>query len=276
MPSAEALQAHYQDPSYFAGEAEQGYRCYEDMRQALWPHFRRRLAIIDRLVPDRGRLLDFGCAAGYFLELAQADGRGDAGGRGWQVSGVELAQDMARATSARLGAPVARTLAALPGQVYDVVTLWDTVEHLPQPVETLHALCGRLRGGGLLMLSTPNAGHWQAVREPECWASYRPPSHLLFFTARTLEDTLQRAGFERIIVSKMSPLPPLPGWLRRLTAPLERALATGQARPWRLALLTWRAVRLCGWSWQKLAHRDDDIYAVLEATAFRPAQDEGL
>lgn len=262
IPSDELLRAHYQDPQYFDGHAKQGYRDYTEMRKALAPHFGRRLRTIDNHLSSRGRLLDFGCAAGYFLEMAR-DG-------GWQIAGVELSQEMARSASQVLGISIASSLDALPAQGFDAITLWEVVEHLPQPVAELRRLRERLRPGGLMMLSTPNTGHWQAVREPEAWPGYRPPSHLVFFTRCTLEDALRRSGFERIAVHTTSPLPPLPRWLRRLSASLQQGLASGQARSWQAALYTWRAVRVFGWAWQKIAYPDDDIFATLEATAFRP------
>src|SRR5450759_2784329 len=84
-PSAEIINAHYQNPAYYAGQEDQGYRNYADMEKALRPHFQRRLPSINHHRPARGRLLDFGCAAGYFLKIAQADS--------WQIAGVELSTE---------------------------------------------------------------------------------------------------------------------------------------------------------------------------------------
>jgi SAM-dependent methyltransferase len=262
MPSEEALKAHYLSPEYFQGSGAQGYRDYASMRKALIPHFRRRLHLIGGMAAQRGRLLDVGCAAGYFLEVAQAEG--------WTVQGVEPALEMGQETAARLHVPVALSLDALAARSLDVVTLWEVIEHIPCPVEELRLLRHRLRPGGLLMLSTPNAGHWQALREPDSWNGFRPPSHLVFFTKETLEDALRLAGFERISIRGVAPLPPFPGWLRRLSAPLQQGLADGHARFWPLALLSWRVIRLVGWGWQKLVRSGDDIFATLEASAFCP------
>lgn len=261
MPSPEALAAHYQDPAYFEGDFSQGYVNYEDVHKALAPHFRRRLRQLDERFPERGRLLDFGCADGYFLELAQVNG--------WRIAGVELSEDMARLASARLGVGVAGSLDDLAGETFEVITMWEVVEHLPDPVATLGQLFGHLKPGGVLMLSTPNSAHWQAVRKPDAWISYRPPSHLFYFTAPTLEAVLAAAGFAQIEVRRFAPSPPLPAWLNRLSAPLAHAVTTGQARPWVVALAAWRAVRVVGLVTQPVLHPADDVYTALEAVGVR-------
>jgi 2-polyprenyl-3-methyl-5-hydroxy-6-metoxy-1,4-benzoquinol methylase len=261
MPTAEEITAHYQKPEYFAGECEQGYLDYADMQKALLPHFRRRLQTIEARFPQRGKILDFGCAAGFFLEEAQQ--------HGWNISGVELSQEMARSAEQLLRIPIYTSLETAPAGNFDAITLWEVIEHLPDPIGVLRQLIERLRPGGVLMLSTPNNGHWQAIRAKEQWISYRPPSHLQYFARSTLTEVLRRAGLTQIIVNGIAPLPPLPAWLSRASRPLEQALAKGQARPWQLALFTWRGIRVLGWGWQKVAHRSDDIFATLEALAVR-------
>jgi SAM-dependent methyltransferase len=262
MPSAEEVLAYYQDPAYFAGDEEGGYRDYAAMHKALAPHFRRRLRILAQWLPNKGRLLDFGCADGYFLELARAEG--------WEVGGVEASKKMADEVARRLDVPVATSLDGLPYRPWDAITLWEVVEHLPEPIAELQRLREHLHPGGVLMLSTPNAGHWQAVRAPELWKSYRPPAHLVLFTADSLRYAMEKAGFACIRIWKTAPLPPLPQWLQEAGAPLERRLADGSARPWLIARMLWRAIRLLGWTWQKMAHPQDDIFATLEAIACRP------
>lgn len=262
LPTAEQVVALYQDTAYFVGNTDFGYQDYAAIHKAQAPHFHRRLRILSKRFPQHGRLLDVGCADGYFLELAQADG--------WEVAGLEISEPMAREASGRLGIPVVTSVDELPPGKYDVITLWEVVEHFTDPIAELRQLAEHIRPGGTLMLSTPNAGHWQALREPETWNAYRPPAHLVLFTAESLKMALEKAGFSPILVWKVSPLPPLPGWVQQATAPVARALANGSARPWLLALLLWRAVRLLGWAWQKMAYPQDDIFATLEALAWRP------
>lgn len=264
IPTDAELAAHYQQHSYFEGDTDQGYSNYTEMEKALLPHFSRRLRYLTERLGGPGRLLDFGCASGCFLALAQQ--------AGWQVTGVELSQEMARIAAERVsagGGRVLTTLDALGDAEFDVVTLWEVIEHLPRPVEALTALAARLRLDGLLMLSTPNTAHWQAQRTPAAWGGYRPPSHLLFFTPATLKRTLEAGSLVRVEMRPSAPRPPLPGRVERFTAPLQARLADGSARPWTFWLYLWRAIRMAGWGWQRLARPEDDVYATLEAVAVR-------
>lgn len=258
MPSLENLYAHYQNSAYFEGEENQGYHNYADMHKALGPHFTRRLGLLKRYV--KGHLLDYGCADGYFLKLARE--------AGWQIAGVELAKTMAERASHELEIPIHSEVEWLGDTKFDAITLWEVLEHLPAPLSVLQILRGHLRAGGAIMLSTPNAGHWQALAEPTTCSIYRPPSHLILYTADALNRLLQMAGFERITIRRTMPLPPLPRWVHRVTASIETRLSTGQANPWLVYLVIWRIVRLLGWGWQKLTRPSVDIFATLEVIAF--------
>jgi len=70
----------------------------------------------------------------------------------------------------------------------------------------------------------------------------------------------------------VQPVPRLPAWLDRLSAPLQHALATGQARWWPLARLSWAAIRMAGWIWQRLTRPREDVFMTLEAVAFRASR----
>ena len=262
MPTAEQLRAHYQQAAYFCGDAAQGYSDYHATERALTGFFSRRLRRLAQPPPPGRRLLDFGCASGYFLALAR--------GQGWSIAGVELSAAMAASAATRLDTPIFTTLAEVGDTRFDAVTLWEVVEHLPDPLTTLRGLREHLVPGGVLALSTPNTGHWEARRRPSQWEGYRPPSHVTFLTAATLVELLARAGFVAIQVTRVAPRPPLPAWLERATTPLQSALATGTARPWLPALLTWRAIRVAALGWARLARRTDAPYATLEALAVNP------
>jgi SAM-dependent methyltransferase len=83
-----------------------------------------------------------------------------------------------------------------PDQAFDVVTLWEVIEHLSDPMITLQEIRRILRPGGQLVLSTPDAGSLAARVSGRRWLGWRKvPEHLYFFDRSNLDRLLTRAGF---------------------------------------------------------------------------------
>ena len=83
---------------------------------------------------------------------------------------------------------------ALPAASFDVITLYDSVEHLTDPVATLAAVRRLLVLGGIVHLVTPNVGGLQARVLGRLWYHYKPGEHLFYFAPRTLRAALEAAG----------------------------------------------------------------------------------
>lgn len=110
--------------------------------------FRRNLDRIEELEPDKGKILDVGCGEGYFLYVARESG--------WDVYGIDLDHCRVKA-AAQYGLQVEwNTLekAELRCEQFDVVTLFNVIEHLNKPVESLEKIGHALRPNGLLLLET--------------------------------------------------------------------------------------------------------------------------
>lgn len=193
LPAAEALSEIY-GPGYFSAEAGesdgQGYADYlgEEANHRL--NARARLELLER-GRRPGRLLDVGCAAGFFLDEARK--------RGWTVTGVELAPDMAGHARERLGLDVRVGLfadAELEPGSFDAVTMWDYVEHLVDPAGDLRRAAALLVPGGLLALSTGDVASVSARLAGRRWHLLTPRHHNFFFTRASLERAVRDAGFE--------------------------------------------------------------------------------
>jgi SAM-dependent methyltransferase len=78
---------------------------------------------------------------------------------------------------------------------YDVITLFDVLEHLVDPVSVLRKLRLGLAPGGLLAITVPDFGGWWARISGPRWPFVTPWEHVLYFTRRSLRATLQQAGF---------------------------------------------------------------------------------
>jgi SAM-dependent methyltransferase len=150
--------------------------------------FRRRMRSIEQRLPRRGRILDVGCALGDFVQEAVT--------AGWDAEGVEIspfaaAQARKRGLKVRVGKLEDLRLDA---EAFDVITLYDTIEHLPDPVATLREVRRLLRPGGFVHIVTPNVGGLQSRVLGRRWYHYKPGEHLFYFAPRTLRATIERAG----------------------------------------------------------------------------------
>ena len=84
----------------------------------------------------------------------------------------------------------------LPAASFDVITLYDSIEHLTAPLATLAEVRRLLGPGGIVHLVTPNVGGLQARVLGRYWYHYKPGEHLYYFSPKTLRATLERAGLE--------------------------------------------------------------------------------
>jgi SAM-dependent methyltransferase len=135
------------------------------------------------------RVLDVGCSTGEFLDQVRAQRR--------VVAGVEPSE-WASAAAAGRGLPVWPSTvsdARLPQGAFDVVTMWDVIEHLDDPLGDLVAIRRALRPGGRLLVTTPVLDGWEVRAFGHAWPGWDAPRHLTLFTQARLGDLLSEAGF---------------------------------------------------------------------------------
>jgi len=189
FPSAERLRGLYAG-DYFQRWGARGPEALARVRaikQASCAELLRRIA---RLRPD-GKLLDLGCAMGFLLEAAE-----QAGYQGW---GLDLNPEAVAFAKRRFGNRVALGelgAAAFPGVSFDVITLIDVIEHVPDPTALLAAVRARLAPGGVLAAILPNAASATRRLFGRRWQHYTP-EHLFYWTPAALDKKLAAAGFEQ-------------------------------------------------------------------------------
>jgi SAM-dependent methyltransferase len=145
------------------------------------------------------RLLDFGCGAGLFLELAHERGF-DGYGVDLSPESVERARERPGGRNAYVGAP--HDVPEIAAGGFDVITLWSVMAHLPRPVDDLRVLRGLLAPGGALLILTVNANSLRLKAEGEEWNGFTP-NHLKFFSPTTLALALDQAGFPAAVMPPM-------------------------------------------------------------------------
>jgi SAM-dependent methyltransferase len=197
---------------------------------------RRWNPFIDALevIGGPGRVLDVGSATGEFLAAARA--------RGWAAYGVETAPVAAEYAARTHGVEVyvgALDSVPWPDGAFDAVTLWDVIEHVPSPRAYIERAARLLRPGGMLGLTTPNIHSLNYLLLGPAWEVIGPNEHLHYFSARTLERLLRRAGFAIHALSTMhvqralwerrlGRLRPLAPLLDTLTRPVAARLLRGE------------------------------------------------
>jgi 2-polyprenyl-3-methyl-5-hydroxy-6-metoxy-1,4-benzoquinol methylase len=183
----------------------------ESQRTLLWEeaglrdlraqNFRTLLKKIEPRVPAGGRLLDVGCAHGWFLDLAA---------QRYQVLGIEPERAVFEATRS-LGLPVRRGFfpeILVAGEEFDVIVFNDVFEHVRNVHQVLEACRQHLPPGGVLVLNLPNSGgtlyriakllRGLGIKGPfeRLWQKDLPSPHLHYFDHRNLRLLVERSGFQ--------------------------------------------------------------------------------
>ena len=186
-------------------------------------------AFVGSLGLGPGSLLDVGAGAGFFAAAAAH--------AGWRVTALDPALSVAphlEMSGVRL---LRGTLAQLgPDERFDVITLWDVVEHLAEPAAAIEDLRRHLAPGGWLVVETGNYRCIDRVVEGTDHWIYQL-DHRWYFSPATLAGFLRHQGFTR---QRLAPNAPRPDWLgpADYAGPSFRTLLrTLRRRPWRAVQL---------------------------------------
>jgi 2-polyprenyl-3-methyl-5-hydroxy-6-metoxy-1,4-benzoquinol methylase len=193
---AEAIEEMYQSDYWKSGAAKDfGYTDYVADEPLYVKTFRMRGELVARHRPPPARLLDVGCAAGFALTALRE--------RGYDVRGVELSRPMAELARRRLGDGAAIHCGLLGeslfgGAKFDVITMFDVVEHVEDPVAFLATARRMLAPGGVVVLETQNVASWFARLMGVRWQHYKFHEHLYHFDPKTVRVLLAKAGLELV------------------------------------------------------------------------------
>lgn len=223
----------------------------------------RRSKLLMKHAPTPGHILDIGCATGLFLNSMRP--------YGWQTTGVELSPYAAEYAQKTFGLDVrvgTVEQAQFPDNSFDVVTMWDVLEHVIDPKVTLAEVARILKPGGLLALSLPNPSAPEARLFGGSWVGWDRPRHLHLFTPPVLQNYLTDAGYGRGQIESLG------GRLGLTLLSLEMHLNGKQIperkwRPWLNFLYIW-PFRIASWPIYRLAELTNkttvmNVFARLES-----------
>lgn len=235
-PDANELYALYGETYFHNNESGVvGYTNYIKDEANIRRTSNRRMRHMERFVKP-GRLLDVGCATGFFIDEARK--------RGWLVEGLDVSSFAIQYAQAHFGLNVQHgTLTDLNFEEgsYDAVTMWDVIEHVPDPTAYTQRAAALLRPGGILTLATPDVGSIPAKLAGKRWVGYKlSEEHIYYFSIDTLTRMLNDAGFDVVNVRHVGKYVTLRLFLDRL----------GMYFPWLAKALEMgeRAFRLSEWA----------------------------
>ena len=189
QPGWEELSAHY----------PKDYHAYlrKDTRMTGFLRgfgLRRRVkSVLGSTTVQKGRLLDVGCATGDFLQSFKTM-------TDWKVEGLEIVPEAAAVARAK-GLDIIEAeleTADLEADNYDVITLWDVLEHVANPARNLQICYDLLKPGGILVIKCPDPAGKEALIFKESWIGYEAPQHLFGFPKTVLVNKLKEIGFSKV------------------------------------------------------------------------------
>lgn len=142
------------------------------------------LDFVESVSNGRGSLLDIGAGAGVFVELARS--------HGWSAHGVDLsfASDFV----------VQGTVDDI-SDTYDVITMWDVIEHVEDPEAEISKASKKLTDKGILIIETGNyLSADRILNESDWWAFH--PDHRWYHAPVVIERLLRKAGFNQLVYAK--------------------------------------------------------------------------
>ena len=176
---------------YFTGDLSRGaYINYKEDKPFIVRNMRKFLSEIKKIIP-RGKLLEVGCAMGFFMEIALQAGY-DA--YGFDPSDYAVDNAVKLNGHKRIKRGSIASVKYPPGS-FDVIALFDVFEHLGDPRRDLRKLFSLLKDDGIIIIATGDTESIAAKLLARRWTFYIPPQHLFFFNRQTFTTLLDKENF---------------------------------------------------------------------------------
>lgn len=186
------------EKEYYEEQGDFGYSGYTEIpiTNFLWQ--RAFIELIDE-VKDK-KILDIGCGTGKLVELLM--------GKGAEVEGVEVSgYAVGIASSKDLKVIRGDIMSHTDSSVYDIITAFDIIEHVPDIKAFLNKVRTILKDDGVFIFLTPDAGSGKALIERENWYGYNSSlEHLYYFSITSLRYVFMNIfGYESILYQAVAP-----------------------------------------------------------------------
>lgn len=196
-PIPDNLKDIYQSQYFIGSETEDvcGYADYKKRGKSMKKIFLKYLKRINKHTSGRS-LFDIGTADGHFLDIAKK--------LGWQASGAEISEYAANAAR-RNGhfVELCEFVNSASDERFDVITMWDVLEHVQDPDSYVKIISERLNSGGVFAFTTTDCGSVWARLTGRFWHLLIPPEHLSYFSKNSIKILLEKNGFEVMEMDKI-------------------------------------------------------------------------
>lgn len=191
QPTEKEIEDMYKEPYYkswgvFTGEEKPET---ERLKKGTSDRYLKRIM----LHKNGGRLLDIGSAFGYLMEVAKE--------RGFDAYGVELSHFSSTIAQKKFGSKVFEGKlenARFPNANFDVITMFDLIEHVPQPLEFMKEVRRVIKPGGLIAITTPDRGSLSCkLLGYGGWFHFKF-EHLGYFNRKSIRELAHRTGFSLV------------------------------------------------------------------------------
>lgn len=188
---------------YFQGKVKDGYNDYKGSESVLRAEFSKDVELLTKYTNKHSTLLEIGSAYGFFLDTV--NGR-------YIADGLEIAADAVifsrmRGHTVYQGTLDSEAVSKLGKR--DIVCMFDVIEHLPNPAETIFLIDTILSEGGFLLLTTGNIESITAKVLGKKWRLMTPPQHAFFYSKKSLQFLLKAHNFEIVYMDTPSKFVPV-------------------------------------------------------------------
>ncbi len=181
-----------------------------------------------------GKLLDYGCGNGVFLQYMNV--------KGFEVKGFEP-NEVARNQAKEFGITLIDSLET--DERFDVITLFHVLEHISNPKEILQKLKSLLNENGKLIIAVPNYKSFDAKYYKEFWAAYDVPRHIFHYSKNGAIQFFRKNNF---YLDKIYPLPFDSFFIAMMSANYQQSILQKMLFPVIGSISNLKAMKTGNWS----------------------------